>query len=325
MRTITLEEHITTKRFQQATGGGVFAQGPMGDYFRRMTEKLLDMGEGRIAAMDAGGIDVQVLSLSGAGTNALDPVLAAEICEDVNQQMAEAVRNYPTRFAAFATLPVQDPRRAADMLQTWVGRGFKGALINGTVQGKFLDRPEFLPIFETAQALDVPIYLHPAPPPEPVRNAYFADLEPPLNFLMGTSAWGWHVETGLHALRLMASGIFDRLPNLKIIVGHMGENLPFSIARADTVLAHGIEGKLQRSIAEYFHDNFWVTTSGYFTLPPAQCALQVLRPDRLMLSVDYPFSQTRQGTQFLQDLGTVLSQHEVERIAYGNAEALLKL
>ena len=325
MRTITLEEHITTERFVQAMRGTSTARGPIAEYMERMNALLLDMGAGRIAAMDAGGIDMQVLSLGGGGTNSLDAGLAAEICEDANQQMAAAAAAHPTRFAAFAALPVQDPTRAAEMLQTWVGRGFKGAFISGTVAGKFLDAPEFLPIFEAAQALDVPVYLHPAPPPPAVREAYFGDLEPPLDFMLSTSAWGWHVETGLHSLRLMASGLFDRLPNLKIVVGHMGENLPYSIARADAVLSRGIGGKLKRGIQQCFVENFWITNSGYFSLPPVRCALEVVKPDRLMLSVDYPFSQPQQGTQWLQDLRSILPEADVERIAYGNAAALLKL
>ena len=325
MKTITLEEHMTTERFIAAMAGASTARGAMAQYMERMNASLLDVGEGRIAAMDAGGIDVQVLSLGGGGTNSLDPGLAAEICTDANQKMAEAVAAHPKRFAAFAALPVQAPARAAEMLQTCVGKGFKGAMISGTVAGKFLDRPEFLPIFEAAQALDVPIYLHPAPPPSTVREAYFGDLEPPLDFMLSTSAWGWHVETGLHSLRLMASGLFDRLPNLKIIVGHMGEDLPYSIARADSVISRGIGGKLKRGIQECFVENFWITNSGYFTLPPVQCALAVVKPDRLMLSVDYPFSQPQQGTQWLRDLGSILPQQDVERIASGNAAALLKL
>lgn len=325
MRTITLEEHITTERFLQATAGTSTARGPIAEYMERMNLLLLDMGAGRIAAMDAGGIDMQVLSLGGGGTNSLDAVLAAEVCEDANQQMAAAIAANPTRFAAFAALPVQNPARAADMLQSWVGKGFKGAFVSGTVAGKFMDAPEFLPVFEAAQALDVPIYLHPAPPPPAVREAYFGDLQPPLDFMLSTSAWGWHVETGLHALRLMASGLFDRLPRLKIIVGHMGENLPYSIARADAVLSRGIGSKLQRGIHQCFVENFWITNSGYFTLPPVQCALSVVQPDHLMFSVDYPFSQPHQGIQWLNDLRTILPEEQIEGIAFGNAAALLKL
>ncbi|GAA3746890.1 amidohydrolase family protein [Terriglobus aquaticus] len=325
MRTITLEEHITTERFIQAMAGTSAARGPIAEYMQRINSLLLDMGAGRLAAMDAGGIDMQVLSLGGGGTNSLDAALAAEICEDANQQMAAAVAAHPNRFAAFVALPAQDPQRSADMLQTWVGRGFKGAFISGTVGGKFLDRPEFFPIFEAAQALDVPVYLHPAPPPPPVFNAYFSDLEPPVDFMLSTSAWGWHVETGLHSLRLMASGLFDRLPNLKIIVGHMGENLPYSIARADAVLSRGIGNKLQRSIQQCFVENFWITNSGYFTIPPVRCALEVVKPDHLMLSVDYPFSKPEQGTQWLDDLRSILPEADIERIASGNAAKLLKL
>lgn len=325
MRTITLEEHITTEPFLRAMAGTSTARGPIAEYMERMNHLLLDVGDGRIAAMDAGGIDVQVLSLGGGGTNSLDAGLAAEICEDANQTMAAAVAAHPTRFAAFAALPVQDPRRAAEMLQTWVGKGFKGSLVSGTVAGRFMDGPEFLPVFEAAEALDVPVYLHPAPPPQPVRQAYFGDLEPPLDFMLSTSAWGWHVETGLHALRLIASGLFDRFPKLKIIVGHMGENLPYSIARADAVLSRGIGDKLKRDVQQCFVENFWITNSGYFTLPPVQCALSVVKPDHLMLSVDYPFSQPKQGTQWLKELGTILPQSQVEAIAFGNAAALLKL
>lgn len=325
MRTITLEEHITTHRFIEAMAGASTARGPIAEYMKRMNSLLLDMGEGRLAAMDAGGIDMQVLSLGGGGTNSLDAGLAAEICEDANQQMATAVAAHPDRFAAFVAVPAQDPERSADMLQTWVNRGFKGAFISGTVSGKFLDRPEFLPIFEAAQALDVPVYLHPAPPPRSVFDAYFSDLESPVDFMLSTSAWGWHVETGLHSLRLMASGLFDRLPNLKIIVGHMGENLPYSIARADAVLSRGIGDKLKRSIQECFFENFWITNSGYFTVPPVRCALEVVKPDHLMLSVDYPFSKPEQGSQWLNDLREILPEADIECIAYGNAARLLKL
>ena len=325
MRTITLEEHMTTARVLEATPGAHAVTGDMAQYMERMNGALLDVGSGRIAAMDAGGIDVQVLSLGSRGINELDAGLATELCEDANQTMAAALAAHPTRFAAFATLPVQDPPRAAQMLQTWVSKGFKGAMVNGTVGGRFMDRPEFLPIFEAAHALDVPIYLHPAPPPAPVREAYVGDLANPLDFMLSTSAWGWHVETGLHALRLMASGLFDTLPKLKIIVGHMGEDLPYSIARADSVLSRGLSGKLQRSIMDCFLENFWITSSGYFTVPPVQCAHALLRPGHLMLSVDYPYSKPEQGTRWLHDLASILLPDEVEAIAHGNAAALLKL
>jgi predicted TIM-barrel fold metal-dependent hydrolase len=187
-----------------------------------------------------------------------------------------------------------------------------------------LDDPRFTPVFETAVALDVPIYLHPAPPPEPVRKAYTGDLKPPFNFLLSTAAWGWHVETGLHALRLMISGLFDRLPDLKIILGHMGENLPYSIVRANTVLCRaGL--KLERSPLEIFQQNFWITTSGYFSIPPVLCAREVIGSDRILLSVDYPFSELKCGPQMLEDLRGDFTTAEIEGIAHGNAEKLLRI
>ena len=202
--------------------------------------------------------------------------------------------------------------------------GFVGALLEGTVAGAFLDQPRFLPVFEAAQALNVPIYLHPAPPPPAVNQAYFSDLEPPLNQLLATAAWGWHVETGLHCLRLIASGLFDRLPRLRMIVGHMGENLPFSIARADTVMRRaGLP--LKRSIQEYFLEHFWITTSGYFSVPPLLCAREVMGADRILLSIDYPFSDLDNGHRLLQALNTHLPPGEIEKIAWKNAAALLRL
>jgi predicted TIM-barrel fold metal-dependent hydrolase len=325
MRIITLEEHMTTERFLAATAPPQPPQGALAQFYQRMNTALLDVGAGRIAAMDEAGIDVQVLSLAAGGINELDTGLAADLATEANEKMAAAVSAYPSRFAAFATLPAQAPDRAAEMLDTYVRRhGFKGAMLDGTVGGKFLDREEFLPIFEAAHALDVPLYLHPAPPPPAVRQAYYSDLRPPLNFLMATAAWGWHVETGMHALQLMASGLFDRLPRLKIIVGHMGENLPYSIARADSVISRaGLP--LKRSILGYFQENFWVTNSGYFTVPPILCAKEVIRPDRLMLSVDYPFSQTKQGRDLVTALKGVLSDKELEAFASGNAAKLLRL
>jgi predicted TIM-barrel fold metal-dependent hydrolase len=185
-----------------------------------------------------------------------------------------------------------------------------------------LDHPKFTPIFEAAQALDVPIYLHPAPPPAPVMEAYFSGLPDQLGSFLATGGWGWHVETGMHALRLMISGVFDRFPKLKIIIGHSGENLPFSIARADDVLTRGAKN-LKRRVSEYFQEHFYLTNSGYFTLPPFLCALQVVGTDHFLFSVDYPFSPIKEGREFLDRLP--VSREDMEKIAHGNAEKLLKL
>jgi len=245
------------------------------------------------------------------------------LVRDANDRMAAAVREHPGRFAAFATLALQEPDKAAAELERCVRHlGFKGVMLNGTANGQFLDHPRFTPIFEATRALDVPIYLHPAPPPQPVMDAYYSGLPSPFGFFLSTAAWGWHVETGLHSLRLIVGGVFDRFPEVKIILGHMGENLPFSLARAEMVLGRGAT-TLKRSISEYFCEHFYLTTSGYFTLPPFLCMQQVVGIDRIMFSVDYPFSPNTVGRKFLDNLA--VSPGDLEKIAHRNAEKLLRL
>ena len=319
MRLITLEEHFTTGFYEQATEA---QQTPFDRSW--MKEKLRDICQGRVDAMDRAGIDMQILSFTGFGLYELRHDMASEITHDANNQIHSAMKAYPGRFQGFAALVMQRPNAAKELEYCVKTLGFVGAMVDGTVNGEFLDNHRYWPVFEAASALDVPIYLHPAPPPEAVRKAYSGDLRPPLDFLLSTAAWGWHAETGLHALRLMVSGLFDRFPNLKIIVGHMGENLPFSIVRANTVLS-GANLKLQRSPLEVFRQNFWITTSGYFSVPPLICAREVLGSDRIMLSLDYPFSDLENGPRFLSELGETLPLEEVEAIAGGNAERLLRL
>ena len=288
-----------------------------------ISAKLLDVGEGRIADMDAAGIDMQVLSVAANTVDKLDSATANALARDANDRMAAAVRAHPDRFAAFATLALQEPDKAAAEFDRSVRQlGFKGAMLNGTANGQFLDHPRFTPIFEAAQALEVPIYLHPAPPPKPVMDAYYSGLPGPLGFFLSTAGWGWHVETGMHCLRLIIGGVFDRFPNLKIIIGHMGENLPFSIARAEMVFGRGAT-HLKRSIGEYFCEHFYLTTSGYFTTPPFLCMQQVVGIDRIMFSVDYPFSPNTLGRKFLDNLA--VSPEDMEKITHRNAEKLLKL
>ena len=321
MRIITLEEHITTPEILSAAKMPV--TGASAAFMQAMNTKLLDVGEGRIADMDAAGIDMQVLSVSANAVDTLDASAANAIARDANDHLAAAVRAHPARFAAFATLALQEPDKAAAELDRCVRElAFKGAMLNGTCNGRFLDHPRFTPIFEAATALDVPIYLHPAPPPKPVMDAYYSGLPGSLGFMLSTGGWGWHVETGMHSLRLILSGVFDRFPKLKIIIGHMGENLPFSIARAEMVLGRGV-ADLKRSVSEYFCENFYLTTSGYFSTPPFLCMKQVVGIDHILFSVDYPFSANDVGRKFLDSLA--LSPEEMEKFAHGNAEKLLKL
>ena len=321
MRTIALEEHISTPALQEAFAAGT--RGAPSEYVRTIQEKLLDLGAGRIANMDAAGIDMQVLSLAVASLDRLEPATVTALARDANDRMAAAVRAHPTRFAAFAAVHLREPEQAAAELERCVRTlGFKGALVNGTSAGLFLDDPRFTPFWEAAHSLGVPVYLHPAPPPEPVQQAYFSGLPDNLAFFLSTAAWGWHVETGLHVLRLIVSGLFDRYPGLQLIIGHMGENLPFSLARADTILARS-RASLQRRVADYAHGHLHLTTSGYFTLPPLLCALQVFGADRILFSVDYPYSTNAQGRAFLDALP--LSPADQHKIAHANAERLLNL
>jgi predicted TIM-barrel fold metal-dependent hydrolase len=321
MRTITLEEHFATPEFLKATTPLV----PKGrvNFMQPVEGKLLDLGAGRIAEMDAAGIDMQVLSLTGNGVDNLDALTATALVKDANDKLAAAVKAHPKRFAAFAAVALQDPKKAVAEFERCVRKlGFKGVLVHGTTRGVFLDDPRFTPLFEAAQALDVPIYVHPSPPPEAVQKAYFEGLPGQVGFFLATAAWGWHVETGTHCLRLMASGLFDRFPKLKIIIGHMGEDLPFSIARAEAVLSRDSK-HLKRRVSEYFQDHFYITTSGYFTLPPFLCTLQVMGADRILFSVDYPYSPNAAGRKFLDALP--VSAEDLGKISHGNAERLLKL
>jgi len=322
MRTITLEEHFSTPEFLEATAKQ-WAGDPADNFWGANRGKLLNTGKERIADMDAAGIDLQVMSLSGIGMDKLDAPTATALARDANDKLAAAVQAHPNRFAAFATVALQKPEKSAIEFERCVRQlGFKGVMVNGTTGGLFLDHPRFSPLFETAQALDVPIYLHPAPPPEAVHKAYFSNLPGNFGFVLSTAGWGWHVETGLHCLRLIGSGLFDRFPKLNIIIGHMGEALPYYIVRADAFLAKSAR-HLQRPISEYFHEHFYITTSGCFSLPPFLCALQVVGADRILYSVDYPFSANALGRTFLDTLP--VSQEEMAKFTHGNAERLLKL
>ena len=324
MRTITLEEHFTTPKYVEATAHASLGAGqPANPHMEAIARQQADLGEGRLADMDAAGIDLQVLSLSGILLDVLDAETASAVARDANDRGAQAVRAHPDRFAAFAALGMKEPGRDADELKRCVQElGFRGVIVNGTTNGLFLDHPFFEPVWRAARDLNVPVYLHPAPPPGAVREAYYTGLPEGYGLALSIAGWGWHVETGLHALRLIASGLFDRLPELQVIIGHMGENLPFSIARADSVLKNAGKPRAQ-SVIETFRSHFHVTTSGYFTLPPFLCALEVMGADRLMFSVDYPFSTNLQGRAFLD--GLPVSTEDMAKVSHRNAEKLLKL
>lgn len=315
MRTIAVEEHMMPKDVAAALGIDSATMRGMGD-------ALDDHGDGRLQTMDAAGIDVQVLSAQAGSIQPLEPDRSLAFATDLNDRLAATVAAYPGRFAAFATLPMSDPKAAAGELSRAVEElGFVGAMIWGPTRGVFLDDPSVEPVLDTAERLNVPVYLHPAPPPSAVREAYFSGLEPALARELSTSAWGWHAECGMHVLRMVVNGVFERFGGLQVIIGHMGENLPFSLARADGRLSPLT--RFSRSVGETINQHVHVTTSGYMTDPPLLCALQVLGADRILFSVDYPFSDSSEATAFLRD--APLSPADREKIAHTNAERLLRL
>jgi predicted TIM-barrel fold metal-dependent hydrolase len=320
MKTITLEEHFVTAGFLKATSayGSDSAAGIEG-----LSEKLLDLGTGRIAAMDEGGIDLQVLSLAAIGIDKLAPAEQTAVLHDVNDEAAAAVKANPSRFAAFANLALKEPANAPRELERCIhDLGFKGALLNGTTDGKFLDDPSFFPILEALESLDVPLYIHPAPPPQTVFDAYYAGLPGEAGHMLSIAGWGWHSETAIHLFRLILSGTLDRMPNLQVIVGHMGEGIPYALARSNGVLSRGAKN-LKRSVLQTIQDQVHITTSGYFSRPPFECAREVLGLDHMLYSVDYPFSPNTRGKDFLASLE--LTEPEMSALTHGNAAKLLQL
>ncbi len=320
MRTIALEEHFWLPELASPPGTGILALwGPQID------DQLRDLDKNRLAAMDAAGIDVQVISHVAPAAQSFTGAEGTGHARRANDFLAAAVTRYPDRFAGFATLPTADPAAAADELERAVGDlGFVGGLVNSTLgtNGAFLDDLRFEPLLDRFEKLGVPLYLHPSPPPEGLRDMLLGGLPQPVKARLATGAWGWHAECGLHVLRMVVTGVFDRHPGLRLIIGHCGEMLPFMLDRIDQMLPAKASG-LPSEVSEYFLRNVWVTTSGMFSLPPVLCAVQVFGVDRVLFSVDYPFGPNAQGRALLDALP--LSPADKARIAGGNAERLLGL
>ncbi len=327
MRTIAIEEHFLSEGFREAMKRNPRRQaGTLAHAIpARVEEKLSDLDILRLRDMDAGDIDFQVISHGVADTGPLPVSDEISLAQAANDQLAAAVAAHSDRFAGFATLPMADPGAAANELERAVrSLRFKGAMINGTINGRFLDDPAFLPVLERAVTLDVPIYIHPAPPPMTVWEAYYAGFDTAVSRSLATSGWGWHSEVGIHALRLIVSGVFERLPGLQIIIGHMGEMIPFMLARIDDTLSNfTAANNLPRKVSEYFLQHFYITTSGFFTDPPLLLALQTVGADRIIFSVDYPYSSNERGRAFLDN--APISPVDKEKISHLNAERLLKL
>jgi uncharacterized protein len=298
---------------------------------------ILDLGEHRIAAMDAAGIDVQILS-NVPGAEAVEVPLAVQLARQANDAVAAAVTQHPGRLRGFATLPMGDPDAAAAELDRAVrDDGFVGALINGHVNGRYLDDKFFWPVFESAETLGVPIYLHPTVPPLPVIDAYYRGFAPGVSAMLSIAGAGWHIDTGIHCLRLILGGVFDRFPRLQIIVGHQFEALSWMAWRADYSFPVRQTG-LKRTIKEYLRENFYggilagefadqdpgaVDPSWSLSFNAYQAMVNVIGIDRIVFTTDYPFASMKAGRQFLEQMP--INPADKEKIAHLNAERLLKL
>src|SRR5687768_121724 len=262
MRVIALEEHYWDPDI------AAHFEGPEGRA-PPLRERLDDLGALRLKEMDEAGIDLQVISHGAPATQRLNAETAVELAIKANDRLHAAIEQHPDRFAAFAILPTPDPSAAADELERAVTRlGFKGAMVHGLDHGRFLDDKMFWPIFERAQALDVPIYVHPAEPHPAVIEAYYKDYAKDFPAIL-SAGWGFTVETATQGIRMVLSGVFDAYPRLKIIIGHLGESLPFSLWRID----HALSRKGNKSLAfrDTFCEHVWITTSGNFSDPALLC------------------------------------------------------
>jgi uncharacterized protein len=324
MRTITLEEHFVSPGFLAGPGKDFGEQlrnrGPRGV---RIYEQLQDIGDKRIAEMDAAGIEMQVLSLNAPGVEQAEAADQLSIAVESNDFLAEAAKKNPRRFAAFAALATAVPDKAAEELDRRVRQqGFKGTLINGHTRGRYLDDKFFSPILERAEALNVPIYLHPTVPPKAVVEASFGGFSPSVTAMFASAGWGWHIETAVHLIRMILGGVFDRYPKLQVVIGHLGEGIPFMLPRLDKNLPKEVT-KLDRPLGAYLRENVHYTFGG-FNFPTTFLNLLLeVGVGRIMFSVDHPYGSMAEARAFLQHLP--VSEADRERIAHGNAERLLGL
>lgn len=329
MRIVTLEEHFSLPEFiKRIPKEAIAERGWPGTenappVMQEAQALLPEIGEKRLRSMDEAGITMEVLSVSGPGADLLPGEQGIQLAQDYNNFLAGKITEHPTRFAGFAHLPMQTPEAAAEELERSVKElGFSGALINGTTNNLFLDDASFIPILSKAQEMDVPLYIHPNFPQKAVCEAYYSNLPDGLSPVLASAGFGWHAETAIHVLRLIAAGTLDRFPKLQIIIGHMGEMLPFMMARSENGLSKELR-KSDRSLSEILKQQVSITTSGFFTLPPLMTAIETFGIDRIIFSVDYPFSDNATGKAFLDSLN--LPDEDLEKLAHGNADRLLKL
>jgi 2,3-dihydroxybenzoate decarboxylase len=312
---IALEEH-----YWDAELVAMFP-GREGKRISDVEKRLLDLGELRLREMDEAGVDIQVLSHGAPGTQKLDAETAVRMTRQTNDRLHAFIQTNPRRFAALGILPTPAPAAAADELERIVTRlGFKGAMIHGLTNGRFIDDKPFWPIFERAEALDVPIYIHPSFPNPAVAAAYYNDYVTKYPEILGP-ALGFTVEAATQGVRLVLSGMFEQYPRLKLILGHLGEGIPFLLWRIDQSLSR--PGNSGGSFRDAFREHFYLTTSGNFSDTALTCSVSEMGIDRILFSVDWPFISNELGTRWLER--TDLSAENKAKVFGGNARKLLKL
>ncbi len=329
MRIIALEEHFSFPLISGRIPKEILAVRGLQDpadappRIQEANQKLPEIGKLRLDLMDQSGISLQVLSYAGPGAELLPADEGIVFAQDYNNALAEKIALNPSRFAGFAHLPMATPEDAAIELERAVKQlGFCGAMICGTINTLFLDDPKFAPVLAKAQQLDVPLYLHPAVPPPGIQDIYYKRLPKDVSSTLATAGFGWHAETAIHILRLVGSGTLDSFPKLQLIIGHLGEMLPFMMARTEGMLNKEMRNS-ERSLSEILKTQVNITTSGMFTVLPFALTLGIFGTDRLLFSVDYPYAENEKGKQFLDQLN--ISTEDFEKLTHGNAERLLKI
>ncbi len=326
MKVIAIEEHWTTPGIDRALrsqhAGARDESIELNDRGDIPT-RLLDIAEERVEAMDAAGVDVQIVSIAPPGTNGLPAREAIALSRDANDRATEAVSRHPSRLAAMATLPMSDPDAAlTELLRTANLPGHVGVMSFGRSGERALDDPVYDDLLGAAAALGRPVFIHPQIPPTAVREASYRGFDPTLDLALATFGWGWHIEAGLAALRLIVRGTFDRHPGLQIVLGHWGEMLLFALDRIDSL--SNVAPHLERRVGEYFQSNICIASSGMLAPRLLRHALDFTTVDRILLSGDYPFHRL-DAVAITDFLETLPDHDDRERIAHTNAEALYGL
>ncbi len=325
MKTILVEEHFLSPGYIVNGPGRVNAENAKKGGGRALADfsRSTDVGAKRIAEMDQAGIDATTLILSSPGVEQLDAPEAVSLCREVNDFAAEAVKKYPQRFIGVAVFPTATPDKAAQELELMVKKyNFKGAVINGHVKDKYLSDKSLWPILEAAEKLNVPIYLHPTQPIKAVKEVYFDGFSPQVSNMLSGAGWGWHIETAVHILRIIMSGAFDKYPKLQMIVGHLGEGLPFLLQRTNNRMSQAVTG-LQKPTADYLRENMYYSFGGwYFTAPFLNLYLEI-GGDRILAAADYPHGSMAGARTFIETLP--ISKVDKEKISHSNAERLFNL